>query len=76
MKTLSLADGLKIQRTHLDEWAMLLKPEVQAIVEAEATRQNLSLETDNQFHDGYDVWRGTSIDSFVANLPNTMRANH
>lgn len=55
-------EALKIQKEHIEEWSLVLKPEIVEIVKNEAIKQNL-IDTGNPF----DVWRGTDISEFIMN---------
>ena len=66
---LTLDEGLEIQKQQLVRWSMLLKPSIQAMLEAEAVRQNRTL---NNRCSGYDVWRGCDMQNFVLNIPNSL----
>ena len=58
------AMGIKIQTKQIADWGRLLKPVVLSDVKAEAQRRNENLPDEAS---GYDVWRGTSIETFVIN---------
>ncbi len=62
---LTLQEGLDIQSKHLKEWETILKSEVFKRLEDYIKIVNLGL--DKNKHDGYNVWRGNTIDNLVAN---------
>lgn len=78
MKTLTIQEGLVIQKQHLDEWQTVLTPEAFGYVKAEAERQNRMLVATNQriskqrfpepLRDGFDVWRGCDISGYIGNM--------
>lgn len=83
MNKLSIEEGLKIQQQHLDYWKTVLTPEAHGYLMAEAKRQNEELAAENARReknntkvrrfvdpilDGYDVWRGSSMDEFIGNM--------
>lgn len=55
-------EALKIQTDQIEEWSLILKPEIIEIVKKEAEKHNL-IDTGNSF----DVWRGTDISQFIEN---------
>ena len=65
----TLAAGLDVQRRQLDELKLKLKSVVFNDLVAECHKQNYSLSAGA---DGYRVWRGTCMDTFVANWHRTQ----
>ena len=60
----SKEEGLEIQKEQILKWGPKLSEKIFAALAAEKDRRNSLL---NENSSGYDVWRGTSIDEFIAN---------
>lgn len=58
---LSIQDGIEIQNQHLQEWKIVLLPEVYLALEEYATRKNHKAES------GYDIVRGQDLCSYIRN---------
>ena len=57
----SVQDGIEIQNQHLQEWKLVLLPEVYLALEEYATRKN------HEVKSGYDIRRGSDLISYVRN---------
>lgn len=60
-KEFSVADGIRIQQQHLEQWKLLLKPDVYANLVLYAERDN------GKARDGYDICRGTDLNNYLLN---------
>jgi|688.fasta_scaffold1036149_1 hypothetical protein len=60
-KVFTVVDGVRIQAEQLSGWKKILIPEVYIALEEYAKRDNDKAET------GYDICRGTSLDSYIVN---------
>jgi proline dehydrogenase len=71
---LSIKDALVIQAEQIEEWKTILNDETIKVLTEEAAKQNkvLMLVEDAT---GFDVWRGTDIDNFLANYKITKRTS-
>ena len=58
---LSVQDGIEIQNQHLQEWKIVLLPEVYLALEEYALRTN------NEAKNGYDIRRGSDLSSYIRN---------
>jgi len=60
--TFTVEKGIIVQTIHLDKWKCKLKPEYFEKVHERAIRDN------HKAKSGYDIFRGSDIDTFVHNL--------
>ena len=60
-KEFAIQDGIDIQTQQLQEWKLVLLPEVYSALEEYATRKNHEAKL------GYDIVRGTDLISYVRN---------
>lgn len=58
---LSVQDGIDIQNQHLQEWKLVLLPEVYLALEEYATEKN------HEVKSGYDIRRGNDLSSYIRN---------
>lgn len=75
--TLSVVEGINIQQRQIEQWALVLKPEILKELREEAAYRNKLLFRSNDRNSklkhpnppwtGFHVWRGTMIDSWIAN---------
>jgi hypothetical protein len=63
-KPFTLEAGLWVQQENLEFWASVLKPAVFTVLAEAVFEENNKLRPDA---DGYDVWRGQSLNEFVLN---------
>lgn len=67
-RSLTLSDGLAIQREDLAKWRKVLNDKAYTMLAAYADKKNGELPLDEREADGYDVTRGDGLSSFVHNL--------
>jgi len=66
MQELSVEKGIEIQTEQLARWKTKLKTKVYNALVERALRDNHNAKS------GYDIFRGTDLDFFVANYPNNI----
>jgi hypothetical protein len=71
---LSIKDALAIQAEQIEQWKTILNDKTIKVLTQEAATRNQET-MDNEWSTGYDVWRGTSIDEFLANYKITKRTS-
>lgn len=64
---MTVIHGLKIQNQQLAQWKKVLKAAVYRRLYCEAKTHNSKMEAGAT---GYDVWRGSDLDQFIANVKN------
>lgn len=61
----TINEGLAVQARQLEEWRTKLNAECYLALFDQVKEENLTL--DPTRNDGYDVWRGNDMDTFVIN---------
>jgi hypothetical protein len=67
MDKFTLEKGLEYQKLDLSFWKIILKRQAYNCLKAHVGMQNLKL---NRSSDGYDVFRGQDLTSYVLNMRN------